>query len=43
VVNSPPDSLAEGDTVRIAGQQSGGNVGQTGNENAATAPELKQR
>jgi len=39
VVNSPPDSLADGDTVRIAGQQSGGNVGQGGNENVATAPE----
>jgi hypothetical protein len=42
VVNSPPDSLADGDTVRIAGQQSdaaSGNVGQAVNENVATAPE----
>jgi RND family efflux transporter MFP subunit len=43
VVNSPPDSLADGDTVRIAGQRSGGNFGQTGNENVAAAPESKQR
>jgi len=41
-VNSPPDSLADGDTVRIVGQQSdaaSGNVGQAVNENVATAPE----
>jgi hypothetical protein len=43
VVSSPPDSLADGDTVRIAGQQSGGNVGQAGNENVAAAPQSKQR
>ena len=42
VVNSPPDSLADGDTVRIAGQQSGGNVGQAGNADVAVAPESKQ-
>jgi RND family efflux transporter MFP subunit len=32
VVNSPPDSLSAGDTVRVAGQQSsaGGNLGQSG-------------
>jgi hypothetical protein len=41
-VNSPPDSLADGDTVRIAGQQSGGNVGQAGNADVAVAPESKQ-
>jgi RND family efflux transporter MFP subunit len=46
VVNSPPDSLSAGNTVRIAGQQSnaGGNVGQLGNpgrEDVAAAPELK--
>jgi RND family efflux transporter MFP subunit len=43
VVNSPPDSLADGDTVRIAGQQSGGNVGKAGNADVAVAPESKQR
>jgi RND family efflux transporter MFP subunit len=43
VVNSPPDSLADGDTVRIAGQQSGGSVGQAGNENVAAAPEPRPR
>jgi RND family efflux transporter MFP subunit len=43
VVNSPPDSLADGDTVRIAGQQSGGSVGQAGNADVAVAPESKQR
>jgi RND family efflux transporter MFP subunit len=46
VVNSPPDSLADGDTVRIAGQQSGaasGNVGQAVNEDVAAAPASKQR
>ena len=49
VVNSPPDSLAAGDTVRIAGQQSGGassgTVGQSanpGNEDLAAVPETKQ-
>ena len=47
VVNSPPDSLSAGDTVRIAGQQSNansGNVGQSGNpgrEDVAAAPETK--
>jgi RND family efflux transporter MFP subunit len=43
VVNSPPDSLADGDTVSIAGQQSGGNVGKAGNADVAVAPESKQR
>jgi RND family efflux transporter MFP subunit len=43
VVNSPPDSLADGDTVRIAGQQSGGNVGQAGNADVAVAPASKPR
>ncbi len=48
VVNSPPDSLAAGDTVRIIGQRSGdasGNVGQAGgpgSEDLAAAPESKQ-
>jgi RND family efflux transporter MFP subunit len=48
VVNSPPDSLSAGDTVRIAGQQSnasGGNVGKSQslhNENVASAAESKQ-
>ena len=46
VVNSPPDSLAGGDTVRIAGQQSssGGNVEQSakpGSEDVAVAPKSK--
>ena len=46
VVNSPPDSLSAGDTVRIAGQQSNadGNVGQSSNpgrEDVAAAPESK--
>ena len=46
VVNSPPDSLSAGDTVRIAGQQSSssGNVGQPakpGSEDVAAAPESK--
>ncbi len=46
VVNSPPDLLAGGDSVRIAGQQSssGGNVEQSakpGSENIAAVPELK--
>jgi len=46
VVNSPPDSLATGDTVRIAGQSgaSNGNVGQTGkavSDDVATAPVSK--
>ena len=45
-MNSPPDSLATGDTVRIAGQSpaSSGNMGQTGNaasEDVAAAPESK--
>jgi RND family efflux transporter MFP subunit len=43
VINSPPDSLSAGDTVRIAGEQSNG-AGQTGNpngENIATAPPPK--
>jgi RND family efflux transporter MFP subunit len=49
VVNSPPDSLAAGDTVHIAGKQSnasGGNVGQAGNpggEDVAEVPESKPR
>ncbi len=48
VVNSPPDSLATGDLVRIAGEQSGANnpdVGRRGNsagEDVAAAPEAKQ-
>ena len=48
VVNSPPDSLAAGDEVHVAGQQSGasrGNVGQVVNpasEDVAAAPESKQ-
>jgi len=48
VVNSPPDSLAAGDAVRIAGEQSdagSGSVGQAINpasEDVATAPESKQ-
>jgi RND family efflux transporter MFP subunit len=37
VVNSPPDSLADGDAVRIAGQQSGA-VGQAGAEDIAAVP-----
>ncbi len=47
VVNSPPDSLAAGDTVRIAGQQSDagrGDLGQAvnpGGEDVATAPQSK--
>ena len=46
VVNSPPDSLSAGDTVRIAGQQSNadGNVGQSSNpgrEDVAAARESK--
>ena len=35
VVNSPPDSLAAGDTVRVAGQQSG-MVGRAGGEDVAS-------
>jgi RND family efflux transporter MFP subunit len=48
VVNSPPDSLAAGDTVRIVGQRSGGtsgNAGQAGgaaSEDLAAAPQSKQ-
>jgi RND family efflux transporter MFP subunit len=46
VVNSPPDSLADGDVVRIAGQSSlgGEKVGASGSnsENLAVAPESKQ-
>ena len=47
VVNSPPDSLAAGDQVRVAGQSgpSSENVGQSANpssENFAVAPESKQ-
>ena len=46
LVNSPPDSLATGDTVRIAGQPAAGsaNVGQPGNgggADMAAAPESK--
>ncbi len=46
LVNSPPDSLATGDTVRIAGQPAAGsaNVGQPGNgggADIAAAPESK--
>ncbi len=49
VVNSPPDSLASGDTVRIAGQQSGvgtGTVGQAADpssDDLAAVPKSKQR
>jgi multidrug efflux pump subunit AcrA (membrane-fusion protein) len=46
LVNSPPDSLATGDTVRIAGQSGTNNVGQAGNAaggDLAAAPESKQR
>ena len=39
VVNSPPDSLAAGDLVRIAGQQS--NASNSGIEDVAAAPESK--
>jgi RND family efflux transporter MFP subunit len=47
VVNSPPDSLGAGDTVRIAGQQSGASgtdLGATGKtkEDVAAAPESKR-
>jgi RND family efflux transporter MFP subunit len=46
VVNSPPDSLAAGDLVHVAGQPpaGGGKVGQSsnpGNEDVAVAPESK--
>ena len=46
VVNSPPDSLSAGDTVRIAGQQSsaGSPIGQPskpGSEDVAATPESK--
>jgi len=44
VINSPPDSLSTGDTVRIAGQQRDGTGGQAGNpsaEDVATTPEPK--
>ena len=46
LVNSPPDSLSTGDTVRIAGQSgaSNGNVGQTGkaaSDDVAAAPVSK--
>jgi RND family efflux transporter MFP subunit len=46
VVNSPPDSLAAGDVVRVAGQSGAdaGNVGQSGppgNEDLAAAPAPK--
>ena len=46
LVNSPPDSLATGDTVRIAGQPAAGsaNVGQPGNgggADIAAAPEIE--
>lgn len=49
VVNSPPDSLAAGDTVRIAGEPSAAgrsNLGQAdrpGNEDLASAPRPKAR
>jgi RND family efflux transporter MFP subunit len=46
VVNSPPDSLADGDVVRIAGQSGPGSekVGASGSssENLAVGPEAKQ-
>ncbi len=41
IVNSPPDSLANGDIVRVAGQQSG-TVGQVGGEDVASR-DSKQR
>ena len=41
IVNSPPDSLANGDVVNVAGQQSG-NVGQAAGEDVATR-DSKQR
>jgi RND family efflux transporter MFP subunit len=46
VVNSPPDSLSAGDTVRVAGQQSsaGSPIGQTtkpANKDVAATPESK--
>jgi RND family efflux transporter MFP subunit len=46
VVNSPPDSLSAGDTVRVAGQQSnaGSHIGQTGkpeSDDVAAAPQSK--
>jgi len=46
VVNSPPDSLSAGDTVRVAGQQSnaGSHIGQTSkpeSDDVAAAPESK--
>jgi RND family efflux transporter MFP subunit len=46
LVNSPPDSLATGDTVRIAGQSGANTVGQAGNAaggDLAATPESKQR
>jgi RND family efflux transporter MFP subunit len=44
LVNSPPDSLSTGDTVRIAGQQpgSGGNLSQTGSAEDVAAREGKR-
>jgi RND family efflux transporter MFP subunit len=45
LVNSPPDSLSTGDTVRVAGQQSGaggGSVGQGGNAEDVAARVGKQ-
>jgi RND family efflux transporter MFP subunit len=47
VVNSPPDSLASGDVVRVAGETAAhaGNVGQSaspGTENVAATPESKE-
>ena len=41
IVNSPPDSLANGDIVRVAGQQSG-TVGQVSGEDVASR-DSKQR
>ena len=46
VVNSPPDSLANGDSVRIASQQSAAGSGQAGGpgtEDVAAAPQAKPR
>jgi RND family efflux transporter MFP subunit len=39
IVNSPPDSLANGDTVRVAGESSGSNenLGRAGGETAAAS------
>ena len=46
VVNSPPDSLAAGDLVHVAGKPAAGNAGQSANpsdEDVAATRETKQR